>query len=88
MAQQYDFAPDEVDILIIPGTFSVSEMRDYLEAEVEAMGGVSLVFVDTSSAFFEGEDENSNKQAGDHAQMCESSPIFPANHASSSPAIL
>jgi hypothetical protein len=69
MAQQYDFAPDEVDILIIPGTFSVSEMRDYLEAEVEAMGGVSLVFVDTSSAFFEGEDENSNKQAGDHARM-------------------
>jgi hypothetical protein len=69
MAQQYDFIPDEVDILIIPGTFPVSEMLGYLDAEVEAMDGVSLVFVDTSSAFFEGEDENSNKQAGDHARM-------------------
>jgi AAA domain-containing protein len=69
MAQQYDFVPDDAEISIVPGTFLVSEMRDYLDAEVEGIGGVSLVFVDTSSAFFEGEDENSNKQAGDHARM-------------------
>jgi hypothetical protein len=30
---------------------------------------VSLVLVDTSSAYFEGEDENHNKQAGDHARL-------------------
>ena len=54
MAQQYDFIPDEVDILIIPGTFPISEMHDYLDTEIEAIDGVSLVFVDTSSAFFEG----------------------------------
>jgi hypothetical protein len=69
MAQQYDFVPDDAEISIVPGTFLVSEMRDYLDAEVEGIGGVSLVFVDTSSAFFEGEDENSNKQAGDHARI-------------------
>ena len=50
MAQQFDFDGENVDVYFIPGTFRISEVRDYLEAEVEANGGVSLVLVDTSSA--------------------------------------
>ena len=69
MAQQYDFKPDDVEVWFVPGAFRISEMRDYLEGEIEAIGGVQLVLVDTSSAFFEGEEENSNTQAGAHARL-------------------
>ena len=55
--------------IFIFGTFRISEALEYLEAEVEAIGGVSLVLVDTSSAYFEGEDENNNHQAGTHARL-------------------
>jgi hypothetical protein len=69
MAQQFDFDPDEIEVYFIPGVFRISEARAYLETEIEAIDGVSLVLVDTSSAYFEGEDENHNKQAGDHARL-------------------
>ena len=69
MAQQFDFDPDDADVWFIPGAFRISEVRDYLEAEVEAIDGVSLVLVDTSAAYFEGEDENNNQQAGAHARL-------------------
>ena len=35
---------------------------------VTSIGGVDLVMVDTSAAYFLSEDENSNKQMGDHAK--------------------
>jgi RecA-family ATPase len=72
MAQQFDFDSDDTEVYFIPGAFVISEALDYLEAEVEAIGGVSLVLVDTSSAYFEGEDENSNHQAGAHARRLRS----------------
>src|SRR5262249_11879546 len=53
----------------IPGVFRISEARAHLEIEVASVDNVSLVLVDTSSAYFEGEDENHNKQAGDHARL-------------------
>ena len=33
------------------------------------IGGVTLVIVDTSAAYFEGDDENNNTQAGKHARL-------------------
>ena len=35
-------------------------------------GPFSLVIVDTSAAYFEGDDENNNVQAGNHARMLRS----------------
>jgi AAA domain len=69
MAQQFDFDPADAEVYFIPGAFHISAARDYLKAEIEALGGVALVLVDTSTAYFEGEDENHNKQAGDHARL-------------------
>ena len=40
---------------------------DQLRVEVDQLGGVDFIIVDGSSAFFEGDDENSNAQAGTHA---------------------
>ena len=35
----------------------------------KSLGGVSLVIIDTTAAYFEGDDENNNVQAGKHARM-------------------
>ncbi len=72
MAQQYDFDIDDIGVHFIPGTFRISETKEAIQAELEEIGGVSLVVVDTSAAYFEGDDENNNQQARDHARMLRS----------------
>jgi hypothetical protein len=44
-------------------------MAERIRQEVEAIGGVALIIVDTAAAFFEGDDENSNVQQGAYARM-------------------
>ena len=61
------FDPETVGVYFIPGTFPISAMRDRIRKEMQAIGDFSLVVIDTSAAFFEGEDENSNAQQGVHA---------------------
>jgi hypothetical protein len=69
MGEAMNFNVDEIDVYFVPGTFKISAMRDRITAEVEALGGVDLVIVDTSAAFLEGDDENSNTQQQAHARM-------------------
>jgi DNA-binding MarR family transcriptional regulator len=47
-------------------------IRAQIESEVEALGGVSLVIIDTNTAYFRGEDENDNVEAAAHARMLRS----------------
>jgi hypothetical protein len=56
-------------ISFIPGTFSIEAMRARIEAEIKQLGGVDLVIVDTSAAYFNGKDELSNTEMGAHARM-------------------
>ena len=77
MSQQMDFDIDSIEVYFIPGTFSISEMKERISAEVEALGEVTLVIVDTSAAYFEGDDENDNKQAGDHARLLRNFTVLP-----------
>jgi AAA domain/Primase C terminal 2 (PriCT-2) len=67
MAQQMDFDPATIPVYFRPGRFKLSGKMDQLRAEVDELGGVDLIVVDGSTAFFEGDDENSNVQAGTHA---------------------
>ena len=75
LAQGMGFDPETVGVYFIPGTFPISAMRDRIRKEMQAIGDFSLVVIDTSAAFFEGEDENSNAQQGVHARrlrgLCE-----------------
>jgi len=66
--------PDDMDIFFMPGTPPISnpEIRQRINAEAERHGPFSLLIVDTSAAYFQGDDENSNKQLGDHARMMRS----------------
>lgn len=68
MADNMLFDVDAIDVHFIAGTFKISEMVARIADEVAALGPVALVIVDTSAAYFEGDDENSNAQAGAHAR--------------------
>ena len=69
MSQQMDFDADAVEVHFIPGVFKISAMQAAIAAEVEKLGGVALVVIDTTAAYFEGDEENSNTQAGNYARM-------------------
>jgi AAA domain len=68
LSQHMSFDIDTIDVHFIPGTFKISEMQARIRAEIERIGEFALIMIDTSSAYFEGDDENDNKQAGDHAR--------------------
>jgi hypothetical protein len=69
LAQQMGFDINAIDVHFIPGTFKISELRERIQAEAEQVGDFALVIIDTSAAYFEGDDENNAKQAGVHARL-------------------
>jgi hypothetical protein len=56
-------------ISFIPGVFNIEQMHGKLEAKADELGGLDLVIVDTSAAYFLGNEELSNTQMGAHARM-------------------
>ena len=68
MAQQMDFDVETIDVHFIPGVFKISEMMDRIRSEITDIGDIALIIVDTSAAYFEGDNENDNKQQGEHAR--------------------
>ena len=73
LAQNMDFDIDAIEVYFVEGRFSLSKSLQLLRAEAERHGGeFGLVIVDTGPTFFEGKDENENKQLGDHARMLRS----------------
>jgi hypothetical protein len=67
MSQRVPFDPETIPVHLIPGRFKISQLIERIRQEVIQIGGVSLLIIDTSAAYFEGEDENSNVQLGTHA---------------------
>jgi AAA domain len=59
----------DVDVFFIPGSFAISDkaLRDQIMKATEENGPFALIIVDTSAAFFEGDDENVNTQMMAHA---------------------
>jgi hypothetical protein len=62
--------PANVNVHFIPGSFALSdqEMRNRIVQANEERGPFDLIIVDTSAAFFEGDDENVNTQMLTHAK--------------------
>jgi len=67
LAQQMDFEIENIDVHFIPKRLKISEMADQIRQEVTALGGAALIVVDTSIAYSEADDENSNVQQAAHA---------------------
>jgi hypothetical protein len=68
MTQQFGLTPEDVDnVFFVPGVFKFSEIGERIRDEMAARK-LALVVVDTSAAYFETDDENSNTQVGAHAR--------------------
>jgi len=68
MAHRLDFDVDAMDVHFIKGTFSIPRMFSRIERAVKDLGGAELIVVDTSAAYFQGQEENSNTELGKHAR--------------------
>ena len=52
----------------MPGVYKLSEIGDRVCQELAHIHDLALIIVDTSAAYYEGDDENNNVQAGEHAR--------------------
>jgi hypothetical protein len=77
MGETMLFDTKAIDVHFIPGVFKISDLIARIRQEVEALGGVALIIVDTSAAYFEGDDENSNAQQSVHARRLRSLVTLP-----------
>jgi hypothetical protein len=66
--------PDQLDVVFMPFTLDLSaeDIRAKIDAEADKAGPFSLLIVDTSAAYYSGDDENDNVQLGKHANMLRS----------------
>lgn len=60
--------PAKLDVHFIKERFSIPDALEAIRTQVEAIGGAGLVVVDTSAAYFTGDDENGNTALGGHAR--------------------
>jgi hypothetical protein len=72
LSQEMGFDDQEIDVHFIPGTFKISSLKAKILAEMKNIGDFALVVVDTSAAYFEGDEANSNSQMASHARMLRS----------------
>jgi hypothetical protein len=68
MAEAMNFDITAIPVHFLPGLLKLSEIEARIKAEIEKIGDVSLVVVDTSAAYFEGAEENANVEMGIHAR--------------------
>ena len=63
--------PEDVDVFFIDGVKQLSSkiVRGHIDNDAFDAGPFALVIVDTSFAFFEGNDDNDNVEAKKHAQL-------------------
>jgi hypothetical protein len=65
--QQLGLEPCDFDVGFVPGTFKLSEIAGRINQEVDD-SELSMVVIDTSAAYFEGDEENNNIQQVAHAR--------------------
>lgn len=66
---RFDDDPLQDQIFYIIGRLEIGERFAAIEAQVATIGELSLVIVDTSAAYFLGDEELNNKQMAEHARM-------------------
>ena len=74
LCEDMDVDPDGIDMHFLPGTPKLSnkEIRKRIYDKVKQIGPLSLLIIDTSAAYFEGDDESSRAQMANHAKMLRS----------------
>jgi hypothetical protein len=79
LCEELGQAPSTMDVCFLAGAQDITTEEGYARLAVEAkqLGPFSLLVVDTSAAYFRGEDENSNTQLGNHARRLRAFTEFP-----------
>ncbi|MDR6871143.1 hypothetical protein J2Y55_002151 [Bosea sp. BE125] len=77
MSHHIGFDIDSVDVHFVPGSFDIAGLMARIRADVETLGSVDMIVVDTSAAYFLGDDENSNNALGQHARTMRSLTTLP-----------
>jgi Bifunctional DNA primase/polymerase, N-terminal/AAA domain/Primase C terminal 2 (PriCT-2) len=74
LCEEMKLDPDAMNVFFLVGTppISTDQIRGLIEADVAVCGPITLLIVDTSAAYYSGDDENDNKQMGEHARMLRS----------------
>jgi hypothetical protein len=72
LCEELEKEPKDVPVFFLPGTPQLSAVRKQINTETLQHGPFALVIVDTSAAYFEGDNENDNVQMGKHARMLRS----------------
>lgn len=78
LCKEMGLDPETIDVHIIEGTKRFSEEAGAITQEIIDAGlSLALVIVDTAAAYFEGDNDNDNVQAGNHARMLRSLTLLP-----------
>jgi len=66
---EFGFAPEDDHFTVLAGAEAIGILKDEIPVETAALGKIGLVIVDTSIAYFGGEDENGSVDMKAHASM-------------------
>jgi hypothetical protein len=71
LCEEMDIDPAQMDVFFLAGAPDISNtnIRRRINEEALKNGPFGLLVIDTSAAYFKGDDENSNAQLGEHARM-------------------
>jgi DNA-binding PadR family transcriptional regulator len=69
MAEHIGFDVDAIEVHFIDGAVNLTELEDRIRQEIEAIGPVIAIVIDTAAAHFFGKDENSNTEMKAYAQQ-------------------
>lgn len=74
LCEEMKIDPKALEMFFVAGVISIRapEIRKRVIAESKVRGPFALVIVDTSAAYFEGDNENDNAQLGRHARVLRS----------------
>lgn len=73
LTKEMNIDPKKTDVIFVYGTMHFSQTIQRYALQLAAKGvKLSLVVVDTAAAYFEGDNDNDNVQAGNHARILRS----------------
>lgn len=79
LTRDMNLDPDNVDVHFIDGAMHLSKIKERVTAEIAAKSLTPvLIIIDTSMAFFEGEDPNNNREQLEHARRMRSLCALPS----------
>jgi hypothetical protein len=68
LCERLGIDPTAIDVHFMAGTGKLSDIAPRIKEEAKQIGEISLVIIDTSIAYYDGDDENNNVQAVLHAR--------------------